>query len=96
MVRIHLIIEMIRWTSLAPWEFTFPLPGSLASTFLTPLIGLTLETQIVYARQSENRLSKLREVDPCPQSRSYEMSNPAEVALNKACRVRLLGPQGFP
>jgi hypothetical protein len=91
MVRIHLIIEMIRWTSLAPWEFTFPLPGSLASTFLTPLIGLTLETQIVYARQSENRISQLREVDPCSLT-----SNPAEVALNKACRVRLLGPQGFP
>ena len=94
MVRIHLIIKMIRWTGLAPWEFTFPLPGSLA--FLTPLIGLTLETQIVYARQSENRISKLREVDSCPQSRSYEMSDPAEVALNKALRVRLLGPQGFP
>ena len=25
---------MIRWTGLAPWEFEFPIPGSLASTFL--------------------------------------------------------------
>ena len=25
---------MIRWTGLAPWEFEFPFPGSLASTFL--------------------------------------------------------------
>ena len=25
---------MIRWTGLAPWEFEFPLPGSLISTFL--------------------------------------------------------------
>ena len=25
---------MIRWTGLAPWEFKFPLPGSLTSTFL--------------------------------------------------------------
>jgi len=33
-VRIHVIIVMIRWTGLAPWEFEFPFPGSLASTFL--------------------------------------------------------------
>ena len=25
---------MIRWTGLAPWEFVFPFPGSLTSTFL--------------------------------------------------------------
>ena len=29
LVRIHLIIEMIWWTGLAPWEFEFPFPGSL-------------------------------------------------------------------
>jgi len=28
LVRIHLIIVMIRWTGLAPWEFEFPFPGS--------------------------------------------------------------------
>ena len=28
------IIVMIRWTGLAPWEFEFPFPGSLTSTFL--------------------------------------------------------------
>ena len=33
-VRIHFIIVMIRWTGLAPWEFEFPFPGSLTSTFL--------------------------------------------------------------
>ena len=32
-VRIHFIIVMIRWTGLAPWEFEFPVPGSLAATF---------------------------------------------------------------
>ena len=32
--RIHFIIVMIRWTGLAPWEFEFPFPGSLISTFL--------------------------------------------------------------
>jgi len=34
LVRIHIIIEMIRRTGLAPWEFEFPLPGSLTFTFL--------------------------------------------------------------
>jgi len=31
-VRIHLIIVMIRWPGLAPWELEFPFPGSLTST----------------------------------------------------------------
>ena len=26
LVRIHIIIVMIRWTGLAPWEFEFPAP----------------------------------------------------------------------
>ena len=34
LVRIHFIIVMIRWTGLAPWDFEFPFPGSLTSTFL--------------------------------------------------------------
>jgi len=33
-IRIHFIIVMIGWTGLAPWEFEFPVPGSLISTFL--------------------------------------------------------------
>ena len=33
--RIHLIIVMMRWTGLAPWEFEFPFPGSITSTFLS-------------------------------------------------------------
>ena len=37
MVRIHFIIEMIRWTSLTPRESEFPVPGSLTSTFLGTL-----------------------------------------------------------
>ena len=35
LVRIHVIIVMIRWTGLAPWEFGNPFPGSLTSTFIT-------------------------------------------------------------
>ena len=34
LVRIHLIIVMIRWTGLAPWDFESPFPGSLTPTFL--------------------------------------------------------------
>ena len=34
LVRIHVIIVMVRWTGLAPWEFEFPFPGSLTYTFL--------------------------------------------------------------
>ena len=37
LVRIHFIVVMIRWTGLAPWEFEFPFPGSLTSTFLEEL-----------------------------------------------------------
>ena len=38
LVRIHLIIVMIRWTGLAPWQFEFPFSGSLISTLhLHPL-----------------------------------------------------------
>ena len=36
LVRIHLIIVMIWWTGLAPWEFVFPFPGRLVSAFLVP------------------------------------------------------------
>jgi len=40
LVRIHFIIAMIRWTGLAPWEYEFPLPGSLASTFLNEVSSI--------------------------------------------------------
>jgi len=33
-VRIHFIIVMVGLTGLAPWEFAFPFPGSLAYTLL--------------------------------------------------------------
>jgi len=43
LVRIHYIIVMIRWTGLAPWEFEFRFPGSLASTHFAPLPGMSKE-----------------------------------------------------
>ena len=42
LVRIHFIIVMIRWTGLAPWEFEFPLPGSLTSTFLLQVCNISI------------------------------------------------------
>ena len=36
LVRIHFIIVMIKKIGLAPWDFEFPFPGSLKSTFLGP------------------------------------------------------------
>jgi len=34
LIQIHLIIVMIRWTGLAPWEIEFPFSCSLTSAFL--------------------------------------------------------------
>ena len=31
LARIHFIIEMIRWTGLAPWQFKFPFPEQALS-----------------------------------------------------------------
>ena len=42
LVRIHYIIVVIRWTGLAPWEFEFPFPGSLTSTFLVSEVHVEL------------------------------------------------------
>ena len=53
LVRIHLIIVMIRWTGLAPWEFEFPFPGSLTSTFLAQreeLFRFEFLAQLIWVR----------------------------------------------
>jgi len=42
LVRIHFIIVLIRRTGLAPWEFEFPFPGSLTSTFLVEALRPTV------------------------------------------------------
>ena len=41
LVRIHLIIVMMRWTGLAPWEFEFPFPGSLTPLCLCLALSLS-------------------------------------------------------
>jgi len=67
LVRIHVIIVMIRWTGLAPWEFEFPVPGSLTSTFLAipPLLHEHLQRGRDGVRGSmrkqEGRGARLRE-----------------------------------
>ena len=53
LVRIHFIIVMIRWTGLASWEFEFPFPDSLASTFLEVhdrILGLPRHSNIMRYR----------------------------------------------
>ena len=42
LVRMDLIIDMIWWTGLAPWESEFPFPGSLVFPFLIHLAGMRL------------------------------------------------------
>ena len=39
---------MVRWTGLAPWEFEFPFPGSLTSTFLAlfPTLAVRLRPSL--------------------------------------------------
>ena len=49
LVRIHLIIVMIWWTGLAPWDSEFPFPGSLTSTFLST--GFQAQLQMQQAQQ---------------------------------------------
>jgi len=46
LVRIHFIVVMIRWTDLAPWQFEFPFPGSLTSTFLVKDLQLRTHVQL--------------------------------------------------
>jgi len=63
LVRIHFIIEMIWWTGLVPWEFEFPSPGSLTSTFLrlkmlNPDAGGGHED---VGREARGRLHRLRQ-----------------------------------
>ena len=52
LVRIHVIIKMIRWTGLAPWESEIPFPGSLISSFLAPLPHGPLFLSIFQVRPS--------------------------------------------
>ena len=48
-VRIHFIIVMIRWAGPALWEFEFPSPGSLRSTFLDCLSSKFLMSDAEFA-----------------------------------------------
>jgi len=50
LVRIHFIIVMIRWTGVAPWEFEFPFPGSLTSTFRFALRCRAKSAQVSQSR----------------------------------------------
>ena len=51
LVRILSIIEIIRWTGLAPWDYEFPFAGSRTPTFLAPQVHFcAMSTFITKAR----------------------------------------------
>ena len=51
LVRIHCIIVLIWWTGIAPWEFEFPFPGGLTSTFLRQeMASLNVDQAKVYGQ----------------------------------------------
>ena len=60
LVRIHCIIVMIRWTGLAPWEFEFPVPGSLTSTFLARFRALVRARRNLCNSASQPTLASVR------------------------------------
>jgi len=70
LVRIHYIIVMIKWTGLAPWEFEFPFPGSLTSTFLG-------QHQTTFERQRQRAPEKHSLVFRAPES----VAIPLQLAL---------------
>jgi len=54
---------MIKWTSLAPWEFEFPFPGSLTSTFL-----------VCSSTRGSQPIARARNLRPAPRRRSGMLS----------------------
>jgi len=62
LVRIHFIIVMIKWTGLVPWEFEFPFPGSLISTFLGP--GVFSVSDFGFQENLVIRVSDFRRAKP--------------------------------
>ena len=73
LVRIHFIIVMIRWSGLAPWEFEFPFPGSLTSTFLvcSPLC----DSGCGFSPGQGVRFSSAMRTEQISQSRPYSQRN---------------------
>ena len=45
---------MIKCTGLAPWEFEFPFPGSLTSTFLGAVVGPYVAVDLVEVTPSSS------------------------------------------
>jgi len=58
LVGIHLIIVMIRWTGLAPWELKFPFPGSLTSRAVRQVFQKSM------IHMPDGALAVLKRVDP--------------------------------
>ena len=64
LVRIHFILVMIRWTGLAPWEFEYPFPGSLTSTFLEGRQDVLVRCHVVVDEENLcNHLNLRKSID---------------------------------
>ena len=71
---------MIKWTGLAQWEFEFPFPGSLTSTFLSrcDVIRAPLARAAIHGQEH-------------PPTRVANLHEPLDSA---ACRVRRAASRG--
>ena len=71
------IIVMIRWTSVAPWEFEFPFPGSLTSTFLESNSTSSV-TPVVESNTSDLRWAGLVKNYSNAPLKAYSMRTPIQ------------------
>jgi hypothetical protein len=79
LVQIHFIIVMIRWTGLALWEFEYPFPGSLTSTFL-PLYTLDVhpDSKMVMTRSPRSWPGR-----PLNEKVNISPSNPPSLSVSR-------------
>jgi len=70
LVRIHFIIEMSWWTGLAPWEFEFPFPGRLLSTF--PAMKKSIRRQRS-AAGSRSHPARVQAASACTQTQRHPL-----------------------
>ena len=97
LVRIHCIIVIIRWTGLAPWEFEFPLPGSLTSIFFTGgvvSVCTRIGTPLRNSRRAVNKIQESYYTDhrcPLVKDARFEKGAPTIAKESKTIKQRTLG-----
>ena len=76
---------MIRWTGLAPWEFEFPFPGSLTSTFVGRF-GVNSMARLFALEEKD--LDTILGADPNPLSHTLSLSRAHTLSLSHTKRER--------